>query len=107
MSRFKDAEKLAETVRGEIPAAAINWLSAARKEMEKLTRAALRGDISDDEFRAMVEATSKRLPTLLDDMDHDALAKLMEDGMGAAMGNGIGEREKTARRKTRKKKGDK
>lgn len=91
-SRFQDAEKLAATVREQIPAVAIDWLAAVRKEMEKLTRAALRGDVTDAEFRAMVEATSKRLPELLAEMDHQAIAGLMETGMGAAMGNGIASR---------------
>lgn len=91
-SRFRDAEKLAETVRGEIPAVAVTWLEAARKEMEMLTKAALSGDVTDEEFRRLVEETSKRLPELLDTMDHDALAGLMETGMGAAMGNGIARR---------------
>lgn len=96
-NRFEDAEKLAATVRAEIPAVAVSWLASVRKEMEKLTTAALSGKVTDAEFRAMVEKTSKRLPEMLKDMDHDALAKLMEEGMGAAMGNGIAERLKTAR----------
>ena len=44
------------------------------------------------EFRAMVEATSKRLPELLHEMDHAALGNLMEESMGAAMATGISAR---------------
>jgi hypothetical protein len=93
MSRFSDSEKLAAATRARLPDVAGPWLAAVRREMEKLTTAALAGDVSDDDFRRMAEATSKRLPGLLDRMDHDALAGLMEHGMGAAMANGIAERE--------------
>ena len=92
-TRFRDAEKLAATVREELPSVAIVWLAAVRQEMEKLTQAALSGEVSDAEFRALVEATSQRLPELLEEMDHDALAELMEEGMGAAMGNGLAARQ--------------
>lgn len=91
-SRFQDTEQLAATVRAEIPAVALAWLASVRVEMEALTMAALSGEVSDAEFRALVEQTSARLPQLLAQMDHDALAGLMESGMGAAMGNGIAAR---------------
>lgn len=92
MSRFKDAEKLAATVRDGIPSVAISWLEVVRREMEKLTTAALAGNLSDEEFRGMVQSTSARLPELLREMDHDALSSLLETGMGAAMANGIARR---------------
>jgi hypothetical protein len=92
MKRYRDLEKLQETVRADIPAVAISWLAAVRKEMEQLTKAALSGEVSDEEFRALVEKTSKRLPELLDEMNHEALADLMESGMGAAAANGIAQR---------------
>ena len=97
MSRFKDAENLAADVRDGLPDAVIDWLAAAREEMEKLTTAPLSGDLSDVDFRALVEETSKRLPELLDQMDHDVIAARMETAMGAAMGNGIEERIRTAK----------
>lgn len=100
MKRYRDLEKLQATVRAEIPTVAIDWLAAVRKEMEKLTKAALSGDVSDAEFRGLVEETSKRLPKLLKKMDHDALAKLMETSMGAAMANGLAARLGPARRET-------
>lgn len=93
MTRFSDTEKLSAAVRGRLPDVAGPWLAAVRDEMEKLTMAALAGDVSDEDFRRMAEATSNRLPDLLDRMDHAALAGLMEHGMGAAMANGIAERE--------------
>lgn len=89
MSRFSDNEKLAAAVRGRLPEVAGPWLAAVRSEMEKLTMAALAGEVSDDDFRRMAEDVSRRLPELLDRMDNDALAGLMEHGMGAAMANGI------------------
>lgn len=92
MKRYRDLEKYQANVRKEIPGVAVSWLAAVRKEMEKLTKAALSADVSDEEFRAMVEETSKRMPELLDEMDHDALAKLMEESMGGAMANGIAAR---------------
>lgn len=101
-TRFRDAEKLAATVREELPSVAIVWLAAVRKEMEKLTKAALSGEVSDTEFRALVEKTSKRLPALLKEMDHDALGKLMEAGMGAAIANGIEHRTSDFERRTSK-----
>lgn len=92
MSRFRDAEELAGTVRTDLPTVALAWLANVRKEMEKLTMAALNGEVSDAEFRALVEATSKRLPEMLDEMDTTALENLMEGAMGAAMANGIAQR---------------
>lgn len=103
MNRYRELEKLQETVRSEIPSVAVDWLAAVRKEMEKLTKAALSGDLTDEQFRALVEKTSKRLPELLDKMNHEALSGLMEKGMGAAMANGMAERLKTARPKTQEK----
>ncbi len=100
MNRFQEGEKLAAAVREEIPKAAVLWLAAARDPLEKLTMAALDPELSDAEFVRLVEEFSKDLPGLLEKLDHDALAKLMEDGMGAAMANGIEERLNTARPKT-------
>ena len=96
-NRFQDVEELAATARQELPGVAIAWLEAARKEMEKLTMAALSGDVSDEEFAAMVEATSQGLPGLLDKLDHAPLETLMENTMGAAMGNGIASRMEDSR----------
>ena len=48
------------------------------------------------------EATSQRLPELLEEMDHEALAALMEEGMGAAMANGIAHRTSDVERRTSK-----
>ena len=62
--------------------------------------AAVDGKVSDAEFLKLVEAFSASLPQMMDEMDHEALAKLMEESMGAAMGNGLAERRKTSRRKT-------
>jgi hypothetical protein len=103
MSRFKDAEKLAADVREGLPDAVTDWLAAARNEMEKLTTAALAGDLSDADFRKLVEETSKRLPELLEEMNHDAIATRLEDAMGAAMGNGIEERIRTAKQPRKRK----
>lgn len=92
MNRYRTLEKLQAATRDELPSASVLWLAAVREEMEKLTKAALSGEVSDEEFAHMVEETSKGLPGLLDRMDHDALAELMEESMGAAMGNGIAAR---------------
>lgn len=92
MTRFQDAEKLAATARAEIPGVAIAWLAALRGPLEKLTMAAVSGEVTDAEFLNQVDAFIKKLPELMETMDHDALAKLMEDSMGAAMANGIAQR---------------
>lgn len=92
MDRFKQAEKLAAATREEIPKVAVQWLAAARAPLEKLTMAAMDPDLSDEEFLTLVKDFSDSLPGLLDEMDHDALAKLMEHGMGAGMANGISQR---------------
>jgi hypothetical protein len=97
-TRFRDAEKLAATVRDGLAPVAIEWLVAIREEMEKLTRAALAGDITEEDFRAMVADTSARMPALLEQMDHQALATHLEGAMGAAMGNGIAARAKEEKR---------
>ena len=94
-NRFKDGEKLMAATRAKIPEAAVKWLAAARSPLEKLTMAALSGEVTDEEFRAMVKKFSKSLPGLLPKMDHAAIADLMEQGMGAAMANGIAARSQT------------
>jgi len=92
MKRFRDLETYQESVRSELPGVAVSWLAAVRVEMEKLTKAALSGEVSDEEFLRMVEDLSKRMPDLLEKMNHDSLAKLMEDSMGGAMANGMAAR---------------
>jgi hypothetical protein len=92
MNRFQQAEALAATTREEIPRVAVQWLAAARAPLEELTTAALDPDLPDAEFLNRVDAFIKKLPNLLESMDHAALADLMERGMGAAMGNGISQR---------------
>ncbi len=89
MARHRTHEALSAATRSRLPAVAGPWLAAVRAEMEKLTMAAIAGEISDEEFRAMAKAASAKLPELLATMEHDALATLMEQGMGAAMANGI------------------
>lgn len=92
MKRFSTLAKLQAATRAAIPGAAVAWLAALRQPLEKLTMAAMDPALTDAEFSAMVETFSASLPGLLEAMDHDALAKLMEDGMGAAMANGIAAR---------------
>jgi hypothetical protein len=92
MNRFQQAERLAAATREEIPKVAVRWLAAARAPLEKLTVAALDPDLTDEAFLQLVDGFSKSLPGLLDEMDHDALATLMEHGMGAGMANGISQR---------------
>jgi hypothetical protein len=87
--RYKTNETLMAATREKIPAAAIDWLAAVRRPLEKLTRAALSGDVTDAEFRAMVEQFSASLPGLMGDIDHTPIATLMEHSMGAAMANGL------------------
>lgn len=101
--RFKDMEKLAAATRKRIPGAAVLWLAALRKPLEKLTMAALDPALSDEDFRALVEKFAKDLPGLMDELNHDELAKLMEDGMGAAMANGIGQRSAASGQREEKK----
>ena len=100
MTRHRTHETLSAATRARLPAVAGPWLAAVRAEMEKLTMAAIAGDLSDEDFRALAEQTSAKLPELLATMDHDALAILMAQGMGAAMANGIAARQKTPRQKT-------
>ena len=93
MNRYRELEKLQAATRAELPRVAVAWLAAARKPLEKLTMAALNPAITDAEFETMVEKFSKSLPGLMQTLDHDALAELMENSMGAAMANGIVQRK--------------
>lgn len=102
--RYRDLERLQAAARKQIPAAALAWLAAARAPLEELTTAALSGQVSDADFREMVERFAAKLPELFDQLDHNALATLMETTMGAAMANGIAERHKTSRLKTQDRK---
>jgi hypothetical protein len=100
MNRFQDAEELAATVRAEIPSVSVAWLAALRAPLEELTMAAVNGVVSDAEFLNQVDAFIKKLPELMETMDHDALGNLLEEGMGAAMGNGIAQRTSNVERRT-------
>ena len=93
MNRFHETDTLAATVRAEIPRMAVRWLAAARDPLEILTTAALDPATSDAEFMNQVDAFMKKLPELMDTLDHDALGELMAGGMGAAMANGIAGRK--------------
>jgi hypothetical protein len=101
-NRFKDAETLAAATREEIPKVAVQWLAALRAPLERLTMAAMNPDLTDAEFMALAKGFSESLPGLLDEMDHDSLAKLMEHGMGAGMANGIDRRTSDFERRTSK-----
>ena len=92
MNRFHQSEALAASTRTRIPGVAVEWLAAVRDPLEQLTMAALDPKVTDSRFRAMVRRFSKSLPGLLESMNHDSLAKLMESGMGASMANGIARR---------------
>lgn len=89
MNRHRQFEKLSEEVRAEFPSVAVPWLAAVRRPLERLTMAALDPEVSDAEFRRMVEEFAERLPELLDEIDHDAIGELMEGAMGAAAANGL------------------
>lgn len=92
MTRFRQFEKLSQVVRAELPTVAVPWLAAVRRPLERLTMAALDPGTSDEDFRRMVAEFAESLPELLEEIDHDALAGLMEGAMGAAAANGIAER---------------
>jgi hypothetical protein len=92
MKRFREMEKLQETVRAELPGVAVAWLAALRQPLEELTMAALNGKVGDEEFLKRVEDFAEKIPGLLEEMDSAALAGLMEGAMGAAMANGIAAR---------------
>lgn len=104
MDRYREFETLSQAVRDGLPRVAVQWLAAARRPLETLTRAALDPEISDEEFRKMVEEFSEKLPELYDKLDVDALQDHLEGAMGAAMANGLAARLKTARPKTQDKK---
>ena len=93
MNRFKELEKLQAAARAEIPGVAVAWLEAARKPLEALTMAALDPSVTDDEFRHRVQVFAHSLPDLMDKLNHEALARLMEESMGAAMAGGMAARD--------------
>jgi hypothetical protein len=87
--RHKENERLMAATREKIPGAAVRWLAAVREPLEILTMAAVSPDVSDGQFVELVEAFSESLPGLMGEIDHAALAELMEGSMGAAMANGL------------------
>jgi hypothetical protein len=92
MNRHRQSESLAAAARAELPRVAVQWLAAARKPLEKLTRAALDPAMTDAAFMALVQDFSESLPGLFTQLDSAALADHMTASMGAAMGNGIAQR---------------
>jgi surfactin synthase thioesterase subunit len=92
MNRFRPLESLQAATRARIPRVSIAWLAAARAPIEALTTAALDPAVSDSEFLRRVQDFADSLPSLMDSIDHDALAALMEESMGAAAANGIAAR---------------
>ena len=96
--RHKTGEKLMAATREKLPGAAVRWLAAVREPLEILTMAALSADVSDTQFTELVEDFSASLPGLMETMDHEALAELLEASMGAAMANGLTARDKQEKR---------
>lgn len=71
-----------------------SWLNPVRDFLEELQRKAADATLSEEDLLDFMDAAAKRVPELFRDMDVDALAKVLEAGMGDAVVSEV-------RRKTR------
>lgn len=87
--RHRQTERLAAAARARLPAITPAWLAPLRAEIERLTRAASQGTLSDAQLLRRIQALHDRAPRLLSRLDPAPLADLLEATMAAALLNGI------------------
>lgn len=91
-ARYRALERLQQSTRATLPELVPAWNAPVREALEDLTTASLDPDLSDEDFEALVADTRENLHRLMDEIDHSALADLMEESMGASAANGIAAR---------------
>lgn len=64
------------------------WLGAVRPIFSELVRKAKDGSVSDEDFVKAIARAQKQLPDVFENMDHDALARVIEQTMAAGVVNG-------------------
>jgi hypothetical protein len=82
-------EAYQERVRAGLAQVVPQWVDAARRKLETLTKAAKNPEISDEEFLRLIEAAVIEMPALMAELDGDALARYLERAMGGAAAMGI------------------
>lgn len=93
-------DHLQHRVRQQLSAVLDNWLASARTELEKLTRAAADGTVSDEDFLRILKDFASDPLRLVKLMNPSALASALEDAMGTAMAVGKTDVERQYRKTT-------
>ncbi len=81
-------EQLVDAALADATGIAPRWLGAVRPIFETLIAKAADQRISDADFIAAVQQARARLPDVFDRLDHNALARVIEQTMSAAAVNG-------------------
>jgi phage gp29-like protein len=81
-------EKLSNNVLENLTGVEAKWLGGVKPYFRRLCATALSSQVTDAEFIATLEKARKEMPELFNKLDGKALAKAMEDAMGAAVVNG-------------------
>jgi len=89
VARGKGAtEQLVNRVLEDLTGVEQKWLGGVKPFFRGLVATALSGKVTDAEFVAALERARKEMPELFSKLNHTALAKAMEEAMGAAVVNG-------------------
>jgi phage gp29-like protein len=96
-------EKVIENTLESLTGVSARWLGGVKPIFRKLVQAAQDGSVSDAEFVQALESAYREMPELFDQLDHDALARALENSMGAACVNGAVQGYLDRKRKARRK----
>jgi phage gp29-like protein len=81
-------EKLVQRVLEDLTGVEAKWLGGVKPFFRKLVQAAESGEVSDQEFIAVLKRAQAELPELFAKLDRKALAAALENAMGSAVVNG-------------------
>lgn len=82
------AATLVDAALADATGIAPRWLGAVRPVFTRLMAKAMNDSVSDADFVAAIQAAQKELPDVFDRMDHNALARVIEQTMAAGVVNG-------------------
>lgn len=89
-----DNGKLAQRVLEDLTDINAEWLQGAVPYVELLMAKAQNQDVTDEDFIQAVEEMAVKMPSLFDKLNWRSLAEAMEKVQGAAMVNGMAQRQR-------------
>ena len=94
MLKAAENKRLAEKVLEDLTDVQAQWLGNATPIVTDLIDKANDPNLSDQDFISAVQKMAHSMPVLFDKLDHKALAKAIEKATGAAIMNGMIERQR-------------